>query len=224
MLAGNQIAHRNLRIDEILIIRSPTQHSQRLSGRCTVIMMYGQVIHGIVALVQNRFVPVREMLHKRSGRTADSGFNGLINPFHCLGNLIAFHTVSPGILIPGAKLPWTVHLISEIPGFHTVGLLMSVFAAQIRPPGTAFMIGVFHNIHCITDISRSQIDCIERFRSYFFCPLQIFIMPYLIGNNLVPCGIQTDFTLCLGTDGILPVPGGHEITARQTACRHIGLF
>ena len=41
------------------------------------------------------------------------------------------------IFVPGAKLPWAVHLIPQIPDLHAVWLFVTVFTAQIRRASSA---------------------------------------------------------------------------------------
>ena len=86
------------------------------------------------------------------------------------------------------------------------------------------MVSIFHDIHSVLEITGSQVHGVHRFCAYTFCPLQIFIVTYIVGNVLIPSRIQMNLALVLGTDGVFPLPCGYEITAGKTTGRHAGVF
>ena len=95
--------------------------------------MYGNIVNHVVALVQYSFIPCGEAFHEGSRGTAHRCFYRLVYPldrFGCLQNLMA---VALRILIPRTQLPWSVHLISQIPHLHIVGIFMAVLFPQFRP-------------------------------------------------------------------------------------------
>ena len=47
-----------------------------------------KIINRFIALGQDFFVPIREMCHERSGRTADRGFDRRIDPFDQFGDFV----------------------------------------------------------------------------------------------------------------------------------------
>ena len=95
--------------------------------------------------------------HFLIGTSAYDKFDGRIDQFHCFGCLFR----QSSILIHGlvTDLPWTVHFISEAPGFESIWILLSVFNTKIAVFGSARMVTVFQKIACICDSSCSQIDC-----------------------------------------------------------------
>ena len=187
-------------------------------------MVHGQKIYGVVAHIQCLFIPFRKMFHERSGGAANADLNRSVNPFHGLGGLIYHNAVTEGILVPGAELPGAVHFVSEIPGLYAVGLLVAVFTAQVGPVGAALVVRVFDQVHCVLRAAGSHVNRVKGLGADLFGPLQIFVMSYLVGNVLIPGGIQVNFSFGLRADGILPLPCRNEVSAGKTDCRKTGLF
>ena len=160
------------------------------------------------------------MIHEQRGACADRRLDGCVDPLHGLGDLVAANAITSGILVPRTKLPGAVHLVSKVPGLHAIGLLMTIFLTQVGPIGSTLKVCVFHNVHGILERSGSKVDGVKGLRSNLLRPLQILVMTHVIGDELIPCGIQVNLSLLLGANGILPLPCGYKISARQAAGRH----
>ena len=133
------------------------------------------------------------------------------------------NAVSPGIPLPGGNLPWTVHLVAQAPGFDAVRRIVAVFLPQVGPVGAAGEVGILDAVHGVLGRSRTQVDGIDRFRPGLLRPLQVFVVSDVIGNDLEPGRVYMHPAFRHGADGILPLPAGHEVPARQPDRRQAGL-
>ena len=97
---------------------------------------------------------------------------------------------------------------------------MTIFLTKIGPIRTALKVCVLHDVHRILERTGSKIHGVQRLRSNLLRPLQVLIVPYVVWNKLIPCGIEVNLSLVLRSDGILPLPCRHKVTAGQTARRH----
>ena len=180
-----------------------------------MIVMERNIVHRAVAFLQHRQIPVRIVVQEgRTGHTRNC-LDGRIHPLHRLAGLMRQHTVAPGIFFPGSDLPGTVHLVAQAPGLHTVGFHMAVLFPQVGPVGTAFKVGIFHTVCRVLQRARSQVHGVNRFRSGLLRPLQVFVVSHVVWDVLEPRHIQVGLPLVQGPDGVLPLPAGNEVAARQ---------
>ena len=71
---------------------------------------------------------------------------------------------------------------------------MAVLAAQVRPIGTAGIVGILGDSHCIIEVAGTKVDGIERFAADQLRPLQVFVMTNVVGNDLMPCKVKVLFS------------------------------
>ena len=116
----------------------------------------------------------------------------------------------------------TVHFVTKTPGFYTIGCLVAVFLAKVRPVSAAFMICIFNAVHCILQGTGAKVYGVNGSGSSLFCPLQVFVVANIIWNVLMPGRIQVGFAKLSGTNGILPLPGRNKITTRHADSRQPG--
>ena len=214
----------DLGVDEVLVVLGAAEKAQQIAGSCCVVVVDGEIIDNIVALVQDFLIPLREVFHEGRGGAADRCLNGRVDPLHGFTGFLTEDAVSSRILLPGAELPVAIHLVSEIPGVNAVRFFVAVFAAQIRPVGAAFVIRVFDDIHGILHRAGAEVYGVERRDAGFLRPLKVFVVTDFISDVLVPCRIEVDLSLVLRTDGVFPLPGRDEVAARKTYSRKTGLF
>ena len=189
-----------------------------------MVVVNGEVIDGVVADVESRLIPIRKMLHKRRGGSTNARLDGRVDPLHRLRGLVDHHAVGAGILVPGAKLPRTVHLIAEIPRLHAVRLLVTVLDTQVGPVRSARKIRVLHAVHRVLRAAGAHIYRIKGTGADLLSPLQILIVADLVGDHLVPRRVEVHLPLRLRADGILPLPSRNEVAAGQADRRKPGLF
>ena len=218
----HKIAERGFRVDVILNIGRTAEQLRIVAGGRTVIVMHGDKIKRIVALLQHFQIPLWIMIEEGRGGGTHRRFNAAVHPFHRFGHLIGQHAVPSRILFPGTDLPGAVHLIAKIPGFHLIRFLPAVLPAQIGPIGSSRMVCVFRDVDGVLQRARAQVDRVHGLRRNLFRPLQVFVVSHVIWNILKPGQIQVRLALLHGADGILPLPAGHKVAAGQAKSRQPG--
>ena len=123
----HEVAQGDLRIDVILKKYAAAQQGRPVSQGGGMIMVQGDVVHRLVALLQHLKIPLGIVAQEGGGGDADGGLDGAVHPFHGLGGLQGPDAVAPGIPLPGGDLPGAVHLVAQVPELHPIRLLVAVF-------------------------------------------------------------------------------------------------
>ena len=157
-----------------------------------VILVKGHIIHQIIALVQNRVLPISKCRHHQIGASTGNRLDLRIQHFHNAGGLRCCSSIFICSLM--SHLPGTIHLISKTPGPDIVRLCVSVRLTHIAVIGTAFEITVFQKISGFLRSSCAKINCHHHIGIRFLRPVHKLIQTKMVILDHAPRQLRSGWS------------------------------
>ncbi len=118
--------------------------------------MQRDVVDAVVGAIENRFLPVRERGHARTGAPACDQFDRWVDQAHGFGAFGGKDAVVVGRSL--SDLPRTIHLIAQAPDRHVMRHLVAVAATEIAPLRPSRMVAVLQQVTCGIQAACAEID------------------------------------------------------------------
>ena len=149
-----------------------------------VILVKGHIIHQIIALVQNRVLPISKCRHHQIRASTGNRLDLRIQHFHNAGGLRCSSSIFICSLM--SHLPWTIHFISQTPGLNVMRLCMAIGLTHVTVIGTALKITVFQKISGFLRSSCSKIHCHHNICVCFLRPVHKLVQAKVIVLDHAP--------------------------------------